>query len=188
MLLSVLNPGDFSVVFLGLLQVRLQIMFNCMHLLRGIVELGNQEMEGNLRITTVEICIWNRAIVYRIHQVKAHRSLFIENSIDNPEYSLKRELPALYLNLSDSNIFEILLLSIMHVGSSVGITQGDTIRINPRSFMEATGKQPLSLCLGISVDVRMQTLGPSQPRKVRQFLDVQVTLFESCIRLCLMPV
>lgn len=66
----------------------------------------------------------------------------LENSIDNPEYSLKSEIPALYLNLSDSNIFEIPFLSIMHFGSSVSITQGDTIRINPRSFVKAPGKQP----------------------------------------------
>lgn len=145
MLSSVLNPGVFTVIFLRLIQVRLQIMFDCMHLLRGIIELGNQETEGNLRIITVDICmcVIGQKFIEFVRSRHTGACSVLENSIDNPEYSLKSELPAFYLNLSDSNIFEIPFLSIMHFGSSLGITQGDIIRINPRSFMEATGKQPL---------------------------------------------
>lgn len=63
LLASVLNPGDFTIVFLRLIQLRPQITFNCMHLFRGIIESWNQKLEGTW--IKVGICLYNRAKVYR---------------------------------------------------------------------------------------------------------------------------
>lgn len=72
LLSCMLNPADFTGVFLRLIQVSLQIPFNCIHLLRGITESGNQEWEGTLIIIRVEICLCSRAKVYRSCQVSRH--------------------------------------------------------------------------------------------------------------------
>lgn len=137
------------------------------HLLRGIIESGNQELEGTL--IKVEICLGSRDKVYRSCQVSRHTRAQFDT---RKNYRYTRIFPGvgmsfllLYLNLSDPSISEIPFLPLIQFASAMGITEGDPVRINPRSFVEATGKQA-PFCLRISVDARMQALGTSCPQQV----------------------
>lgn len=129
-----------------------------MHLLRGIIESGNQETEGTL--IKVEICLYSRDKIYRSHQVSRHtRALFGSRK----DFTYSRIFPGvgvgvsflpIYPNLSDP----IHSSHLIKFGSAMGITS-DPIRINPWSLVEATGSLVPIPFVWDSMDARMQALG-----------------------------
>lgn len=70
------------------------------------------------------------------------------------------------------------------------MTEGDPIRINPRSFVEATGQYPLLPLLENLKDARMHTLrqgsfAPNRSLRVNQHQDILMTVSERLILLYL---
>lgn len=95
-----------------------------MHLLRGIIESGNQEPEGTL--IKVEICLYSKDKIYRSHQVSRHiNALFGPRKHFTYSRIFPRvggEFPA-HLLKSDLSISEIPFLPLNSVWISHGYNQ-----------------------------------------------------------------
>lgn len=110
-----------------------------MHLLRGIIESGNQEPEGTL--IKVEFCLYSKDKIYKVVRCQGtlEPCLVLGKTLHIPEFSPGWEVSFLpiYSNLIQASP-RFHSSHLIQFGSAMGITS-DLIRVNSRSLVEATG-------------------------------------------------